>query len=199
MKSELTFDAVLAAVDGILELPQKPDEANSHWLKLNQMLDQMLAATKVDSARHRRLSEVLSPLRAAASELARSLSNAKRGGPMRGDWMCFAERDLVRLKDELLALREFMLGEADFLRLACIRTQLEGLGRINPEKLFEELHEAGAISERTWALLMAQPNSWQKALRDRELSRQLARISGWLFDLQEARRERGAGVPAPER
>jgi hypothetical protein len=199
MRSELTFDAVLAAVDGILELPLKPDEANSSWLKLDRMLDRVLEATRVDPARHRHLSEVLSPLRAAASELARSLSNAKRGGPMRGDWMRLAERDLVKLKDELLALREFMVREADFLRLACLRAQLEGLGRINPEKLFEELHEAGAISERTWALLMAHPGSWQKALRDRELSRQLARISGWLFDLQELRRESRAGVPAPER
>ena len=199
MKSGLTIDAVLAAVDGILELPQNPSDASSLWQKLDPMLDEMLVAAKVDPARHWRLSEVLSPLRAAASELARSLSNAKRGGSMRGDWMRFAERDLIRLKDEMLALREFMLGEADFLRLACLRTQLEGLGRINPEKLFEELHEAGAISERTWALLMAQPNSWQKALKDRELSKQLARISEWLFDLQEARREIGAGVPTPER
>lgn len=199
MRSELTLDAVLAAVDGILELPLKPDEACSSWLKLDQMLDKMLTATRVDPARHRQLSEVLSPLRAAASELARSLSNAKRGGPMRGDWMRLAERDLVKLKDELLALREFMTREADFLRLACLRAQLKGLGRINPEKLFEELHEAGVLSERTWALLMAHPDSWHKALKNRELSKQLARISGWLFDLQELRRESCVGVPAPER
>ena len=199
MKRGLTFDAVLAAVDGILELQQDPGDANSLWRKLDPMLDRMLLAAKIDAVRHQRLSEVLSPIRAAASKFTQSLANAKRGGYTRGDWMRFAERDLIRLKDELSALREFMIEKADFLRFACMRTQLEGLRRIEPEKLFEELHEAGAISEHTWALLMARPNSWRKALKDREISKQLVRISGWLFDLQEAKRERTLDVPTPER
>jgi len=199
MESGLTFDAVLAAVDGILEVPQDPSRANSLWRKLDKMLEQMLFAAKIDAARHQRLSEVLSPIRTAASKLTQSLANAKRGGHMRSDWMRFAERDLIRLKDEISALREFMIKEADFLRFVCLQAQLEGLGRINIEKLFEELHEAGAISERTWALLMTRQNSWQKALKDRELSKQLARISGWLFDLQEARKGSAVNVPTPER
>jgi hypothetical protein len=199
MKRELTFDAVLAAVDGILELPQDPSDANSLWQRLDPMLDRMLLAAKIDAVRHQRLSELLSIIRAAASELTQSLVNAKRGGYTRDDWMRFAERDLIRLKDELSALREFMIEEADFLRFTCLRTQLEGLGRIKPEKLFEELHEAGAISEHTWALLVAQLNSWRKALKDREISKQLVRISGWLLDLQEARRERILNVSTPKR
>lgn len=191
VKQRLTFEAVLAAADSILELqPNDTGTESSLWRKLDPMLDRMLDAAKIDAARHMRLAEVLPPLRAAASELTQSLLNSKRGGPLRGDWVRFAERDLVRLKDELLALREFMIEEADFLRFACLRAQLRELGGTNPEKLFEELHEAGAISERTWVLLMAQPKSWRKALKDRELSEQLARISGWLLDLQETRRER---------
>jgi len=199
MESGLTFDAVLAAVDGILEVPQDPSHANSLWRKLDTMLEQMLFAAKIDAARHQRLSKVLSPIRAAASKLTQSLANAKRGGHVRGDWMRFAERDLIRLKDEISALREFMIKEADFLRFACLQARLEGLGRINLEKLFEELHEAGAISERTWTLLITRQNSWQKAFKDRELSKRLARISGWLFDLQEAKRGSAVDVPTPER
>ena len=179
MEQGLTFDAVLAAVESILELPPKdPSAASSLWLKLSPMLDRMLGAAKIDATRHRRLAKVLTPLRTAASGLTQSLINTKRGGPLRGDWVRFAERDLIALKDELLALREFMVEEADFLRFAFLRAQLGELGGVNPEKLFEELHEAGAISERTWVLLMAQPNSWREALKNRELSEQLARISG---------------------
>lgn len=189
MKQKLMFDAVLAAVDGILELPQNPSRVGTIWQELDPMLDQLSSAAKIDATHYKRLYELLSPLKAAASVFVQSVVNAKVGGSMRDDWMRFAERDLVRLKDELLALREFMVEEADFLRFACLRVQLEGLGRTNPEKLFEELHEAGAISERTWVLLMTHPASWSKALKDRELSRQLARISGWLLDLQEARKE----------
>ncbi|MDI6643331.1 MAG: hypothetical protein QMD95_04725 [Candidatus Hodarchaeaceae archaeon] len=189
MKQGLTFEAVLEAVDRILELPPNdPGSAGGLWRKLDPMLEDMLEAAKLDGGHHKRMLKLMTPLRSAASELAQSLLNSKRGGPLRGDWVRFAERDLVKLKDELLALREFMVEETDFLRFACLRARLRELGGANPEKLFEELHEAGAISERTWVLLMAQPNSWRKALKDQELSRQLTRIAGWLLDLQEARR-----------
>lgn len=192
VKGDLTFDAVIAAVDGILELPIDPRNAAPIWKKLDSMLEKLLDVTKGDNTRHKRLLEVLYSVRGAASELMRSLSNVKRGGPTRVDWLRFAGRDLIKLKDELLVLREFMTREADLLRLACVRAQLKGHGRINPERLFEELHEAGAISERTWVLLMAQPDSWRKALKDRELFRQLVRISNRLLDLQEMR-SRGDG------
>lgn len=191
MKQGLNFDAVLAGVDSILELsPKNPSTADLLWRKLDPKLDHMLGAAKIDEARHLRLVKVITSLRTAASGLAQSLINVKRGGPMRGDWLRFAEHDLTVLKDELLALREFMTEEADFLRFACLRAQIGELGGTKPEKLFEELHEAGAISERTWVLLMAQPNSWREALKDRELSKQLTQISAWLLDLQEVRKKR---------
>ncbi len=189
MGKKLTFETVLVAVDKIIELPPKDSRsAGRLWRELDPMVELMLGAAELDAARHTHMRELVVPLRAAASELIQSLLNSRRGGPMHGDWVRFAERDLVKLKDELLALREFMMEETDFLRFACLRAQLRELGGANPEKLFEELHEAGAISERTWVLLMAQPNSWREAVKDRELSGQLARISGWLLDLQETRR-----------
>lgn len=191
MRQGLTFEMVLAMVDGIIELPPKnPRSAGKLWRKLDPTLELMLGAAELDAAHHARMRELVTLLRAAASELNQSLLNSKQGGALRGDWVRFAERDLVKLKDELLALREFMVEETDFLRFACLRAQLRELGGANPEKLFEELHEAGAISERTWVLLMAQPNSWRKVLKNHELSKQLAQISGWLLDLQETRRER---------
>jgi hypothetical protein len=154
------------------------------------MLDWLLCTTKFDAARHGRLAELGVSLKAAAAKFLQSLLNARHGGPLRGDWVRFAERDFIKLKDEVLALREFLVEEADFLKFACLRARLRNLSKLNPEKLFEELYEERAISERTWVLLMAQPNSWRKALKDREVSGELARISGWLLDLQEVRRER---------
>lgn len=191
MGRELTFESVLADLDRILELPQRSsDSAIQPLRKLDQDLELMLDAARIDETRRRSLFKIMTPLRASAAELAQSLARARRGGPMRGDWMRFAERDFAVLKDELLALREFMVAEADFLRFACLREQLGELRSTRPEKLFEELHEAGAISERTWVLLMARPDSWQEALKDKEISKQLAQISAWLLDLQKARKER---------
>lgn len=191
MGDELTFEAVLTVVDRLLELPPREVSSASEILpKLDNMLDGLLGAAKFDAARHGRLAELVTSLKAAAAQFLQSLLNVRRGGPLRDDWVRLAERDFIKLKDEVLAFREFLVGETDFLKFACMRARLRDLGRINPEKLFEELHEERAISERTWVLLMAQPNAWPKALKDREVSEELARISRWLLDLQEARRER---------
>ena len=191
MGDELTFEAVLTAVDRLLDVsPREMSSGGEFWPKLDNMLDGILGATKFDTARHGRLAELVASLKAAAAQFLQSLLNVGRGGSLRDDWARFADRDLLKLKDEALALREFLVGEADFLKFACLRASLRDLGRIDPEKLFEELHEERAISERTWVILMSQPNAWRKALKNREVSGELARISSWLLDLQEARRER---------
>ncbi len=181
----LTFDALVAAVDGILELPLSPEKASPLWRKLDPMLEALLQAVKNDEARYRRLKKIIAALRRAASELARSLGNARKGGPTRADWMRFAVRDLVKLKDELLALREFMVEEADFLRMACLRARLDAFDGVDLRKFFEELHRAGAISESTWILLTAQPNGLNSIPKDGETRRKLIRLSELLVELQE--------------
>ena len=190
MKLKLNLEAVLAAVDDILTMPTKNlATACSLWLELNRTLDRMLEAAKFNRGRQRRFAKVIATVRLSASQLTKSLANAKGGGATCRDWLRFAERDFVAFKDELMALREFLIDESDFLKFAVLRAQLKELNEIDPERLFKELHEAEAISERTWVLLMAQPKSWRKLLNDRELCGQLARISGWLLDLQESRDE----------
>jgi len=191
MRDELTFEAVLTVVDRFLELPpQEVSSAGGLWPKLDNMLDWALHATKFDTPRHGRLAKLVASLKAAAAKFLQSLLNARRGGSLRDDWTRFAERDFIKLKDEILGLREFLVDEKDFLKFACLRARLRDLSRGDPEKLFNELHEGRAISERTWVLLMAQPNAWRKALKDRKISEELARISGWFLDLQETRRAR---------
>jgi len=199
MKHSLTFDALVAAVDGFLELPLSPEEAISLWRKLDLMLEALLQVLKSDDARRQRLKRVFVSLTTAASELARSLGNARRDDLTHADWMRFAARDLVKLKDELLALREFMAEEADFLRVACLRAQLDAPSRIDLRAFFDELHRAGAISESTWAFLMAQPGSYNQIPKDRETRRRLIRLSELLLELQEIRGESGSENPETDR
>ena len=191
MGDELTYESVLKAVDGLLGLsPQKASSVGELGPKLEGMLEGLLEAAEFDATRRGRLAELMNPLVAEATKLIQSLLNLSRSGTLRGDWARFVERDLLRLKDELLGLREFLVAEADFLKFACLRAKLRQPDVTNLEEIFEELHRSGAISEHTWVLLMAQPNTWRKALKDREISQELSRISSWLIDLQEARRER---------
>lgn len=191
MVNELSYENLLGAVDALLELsPRGVNFAEELWPKLDGLLDELMEAVKFDEAHHGHLAGIVAPIKAAAARFHQSLLNLGRKGPLRGDWARFAERDLVRLKDGLLALREFLVGEVDFFKFACLRAMLRKPGKVDPQKLFEELHDERAISERTWVLLMSQPNEWRKLLRDRGVAEELARISSWFLDLKEARRER---------
>lgn len=191
MSSDLIPEVILEMVDALLDLsPHGLNSADGLWPKLDGMLDDLLEAAEFDVARRGHLAELIAPLKTAAAQLLQSLLNFKRGGLLHEDWARFAEHDLIRLKDELLAMREFLVAEADFLKFACLRARLRRPGGVNPEKLFEELHSQGAISERTWVLLMSQPGEWRRALKDSGLTQELARISSWLLDLQDARKGR---------
>ena len=191
MSGELTPEIILGAVDALLELsPLGLNSAGKLWPRLDGMLDGLLEAAEFDVARRERLAELMALSKTAATQLLQSMLNLRRGGPLRGDWARLAERDLTRLKDELLALREFLVAEADFIKSACLRARLRHPSGVNPETLFEELHRQGAISEHTWALLVSQPGKWEKPLKDGGLAQELTRISSWLLDLQDARRGR---------
>ncbi len=195
MSREITYESLLEDMDRILEsaLGDLP-KAGSRLCRLDQDFERLLNAAKIDEPRRRALSKALAPMRASAAQLTKSLSHAKRGGLLREDWLRLAQRDFTVLKDDLLAVREHLVEAADFVRFACLREQLGELAGTDPSKIFEELHGAEAISERTWLLLMTQPGSWQEALKDGEISKQLAHISSWLLDLQDARRRAGRGT-----
>jgi len=190
MGRELTLESLLADLDHILELPQNNPGAASRLLRrLDQNLERVLEAARIDETHRQDLFRIVMPVRASTAELTQSLKSAKEDDQLREDWSRFARRDFAVLREELLALREHMVEDADFLRFACLREQLGELGGTRPERLFEELHEAGALSERTWLLLMSHPGSWRESLRDREISKQISQISAWLLDLHEARKK----------
>jgi len=175
-------------VDEILELPQSDvQKAGELWKKLDGQLEALETAVRTDKPCNNRLLAVTTRLRSSASKFMRSLACCKGGGPLRNDWVRFAERDLAELKDELLALKEFLVEEAEFIEFALARARLLFSGKCDPERLFRELHEAGAVSERTWTLLMSYPGSWKKAVERSQVADELQQISRLLFDLQEVR------------
>ncbi|MFH1821162.1 MAG: hypothetical protein ABH852_01795 [Methanobacteriota archaeon] len=99
MGREPTFESLLADLDRILDLPQKSLDTTIPLLrKLDHYLEHMLDAARIDEARRRSLFKIMTPLRSSAAELAQSLAEVKSGGPMRGDWVRFAERDFAVLK-----------------------------------------------------------------------------------------------------
>lgn len=191
MVRELRFESILTALDGLVELsPDDLRKAARLLRRLDWDLERLLETARIDEERRKVLFRIVASMRSSSAKLFQSLGNAKQNGRLRGDWLRFARNDFLELKDDLMALREYLVENADFLRLVCLRDQIGELAGTKPEKLFEELHEAGVISERTWVLLMSYQGSWVEMLRDGEISKQISQLSAWLFELQEVRKAR---------
>jgi len=192
MHDELTFEDLLSAIDRFLELsPSNLNSAHARAVAVSNAADTFLNTHELDAQRHERLGELAASLNATVARLSQSMVNLKQKGALRADWTRFAQRDLIKLKDEVLALREFSVENAEQLKSARQRVRWK-LCDIDLRKLLEELHDEGAIGERTWVLFMSylsrDGNSWRKALKDRAIAERLVRVSGWLSDLQEIRR-----------
>lgn len=205
MAKELTFWSILAALDRLVELdPNNLGTAARLLRRLDSDLERLLEAARIDEERRKNLFRIVASVRSSSTKLLRSLGNAKQNRQLRDDWLRFARNDFLELKEDLMALREHLVENADFFRLACLRDQIGELAGTEPEKIFVELHEAGVISERTWVLLMSYPGSWREMLRVGEISREITQLSAWLHELQEARKRRrtawkGAGLADVEK
>jgi hypothetical protein len=185
LKTETADERALKLIDAFLRLPSDGFKtAEKLWAELAGPIQELGVAVKGDPQRSDRLRKAVTRLKTSASKLARSASALS--GPLREDWKRFAENDLEALKDELLAFQEFILAEREFLSRALRRVALWELGLADPERLFKELHQAGAISERTWVLIMTHPKSLQE-VKNGEVSDRLRKIAQLLFELQDVR------------
>ncbi len=187
MKAELTFEGLLAEIDAFLKIPP-PDiaKASQHGIFLNRIVGTLRNIVRLDSKHTIEIDKRVSEIDAAAVRLSQSVINYKRGGALSTDWARFAQRDLHKFKDELMAFREFMLANADPLKSGLRTNKLSG--EINIERLIRELHDAQAIGERTFVLLtnyLAQ--SGKQKIRCSETIVRLSRISAYLSELHKIR------------
>lgn len=195
MREESTFDGLLSTIDRFLGIPQSNlNSAHAGAVATGNAADTFLNTHELDARHRERLSELAASLNAAVARLSQSVVNLKQDGVLRADWARFAQRDLIRLKDEVLALREFLVENAKQLRSARQRIGWK-LSDVDLRKLLEELHDEGAIGERTWVLFMSYlsraGNSWRRVLKDRTTAERLVRVSSWFADLREIRRLNG--------
>ncbi|MGQ9787731.1 MAG: hypothetical protein ACUVQM_00210 [Candidatus Hadarchaeaceae archaeon] len=191
MVRELGFEFILANLDRILELnPNDLGKAARLLRRLDSNLERLLEAARIVDKHQSKLCKVVNLVRSSLARFFCSLANARDSGELRDDWIRFARNDFLQLKEDLMALREFLVENSDFIRLVCLRDHIDELAGTEPERLFEELHEAGVVSERTWVLLMSYPGCWRELLRKEEILKQISRLSAWLLELHEVRKRR---------
>jgi len=191
MRTELTFENLVSEIDTFVEFrPQEVHKASERGVILSKIIAALKNATKLDQKKSEEMNKLASAVDRAATRLAQSALNLKHGGVLQVDWTRFAQRDLHRLKDELMAFRELMLANAAAFKSAMLACG--SVNFINVENLVKELHEEQAISERTFVLLTTDLAQLKKLdLKHSTTVAQLSRISAYLTELQKIRRVYG--------
>jgi len=187
MRVEPTFEGLLAEIDAFLKIPPADiAKASQHSIFLSRIIGALRNIVRLGPKHTLEMGKRVSAIDAAAVRLSQSVINYKRGGALSADWARFAQRDLRRFKDELMAFREFMLAHAEAFKSCLRKGSLSG--DVNIERLIRELHDAQAIGERTFVVLMNYlAQNGRPKIKHPETLAQLSRISAYLSELHEIR------------
>lgn len=191
----ITVKELLGDIEKLLDLPASRVELAPNLLRdLHVALDEIVSATD-PSPEKEEFQLHVNHAKKVGGKLLQSLLNLRNDERLREDWERLAQRDLLDLKDGLMALREFVIDHEEFIKKACIRAGIK-IQNIDLEKLVNELHEEGAISEHAWAIFMSQPlgsSKWRKFIRKKEARVHLSNISRWFLYLKEVKNDARQG------
>ncbi len=172
-------------IDCFLDLPNSSvSKANELGEKICKGAKELQNTARMDPKAQKKLEQLTSKLENISAHLSRSILNSNQGTFQR-DWARFAQAESIKLKDEVLALREFLTLNAE-----AIERSLKEMRGILLEELPEILREERAIHEITYAKLTKRLSEFsRRELRkqEREAGEHLTRISGWLSSLREIR------------
>jgi hypothetical protein len=188
MPHEQALEGLLKEIDGLIKLsPSNFSAAGRRGEAICKAIKEFRDAIEPDAGQRDSVNQLLGAVDRTAGQLVQSVLNLQKGGRLRGDWARFARRDLMRLKDEALALREFLVANANsFKPSSRVRSS------VDLEKLLEVLREDNAISERTFVMLAAHlAQNGRSELKDPAIIEQISRIHAHLSELHEIRQMSG--------
>jgi hypothetical protein len=187
MSHERTLEGLLKEIDGLVKLsPANFSVASKRGEVICKGIKEFKDAIELGAIQRDNLDKLFSTVAHAAGQLTQSMLNLQKDRRLRADWTRFAKRDLIRLKDGVLALQEFLVANASSLKLS---SRTNAGSNIDLGELLKVLHEDNAISERTFVMLttyLAQ-NGLSK-LKDPTITEQISRISTHFSELHEMRR-----------
>ena len=187
MPHELTLESLLKEIDGLVKLSSSNfSAAGKRGEAVCKAIKEFKDAIEPDAGQHDGLNQLFAAVDRAAGQLTQSVLNLQKDRRLRGDWARFARRDLIRLKDEVLALREFLVANANSFKPS---SRASARPSVDLERLLKVLHEDNAISERTFVMLTAHlAQNGRSKPKDPAIIEQISRISAYLSELHEIRR-----------
>lgn len=176
-------DEALSLIDAIIELPEEElMKARGLWKKLAPLLGDLWRIAQ--NEKKPTLLRLRPSVESAAARLLKSISAST--GPLGKEWELFAKNDLEDLKDCLMEVRDIITKNLSLFKRLVAKASLSEKIRLDPEALINELHNVGAISDRTWLLLTARgilPND----TKDPEVSQTLERMAQLFLELERVR------------
>jgi uncharacterized membrane protein YgaE (UPF0421/DUF939 family) len=187
MPHEPTFEDLLKDIGGLINIsPTDFSTASERSEAMCKSIKEFKDVIELDARQRGSLDRLFASVDRANKQLAQSVLNLREDGRLRGDWARFAQRDLIRLKDEILALQEFLVANAKSFKLS---SRTIAKLNIDLEKLLKLLHDENAISERTFVMLTTHlAQNGRSKLKDPKIIEQVSRISAYLSELREIRR-----------
>ena len=190
MPHEPKLQGLLKEIDWLVKLsPNSFSAAGNGGGAVCKAIREFKDAIEPNTHQSDSLNQLYAAVDRAAGQLTQSVLNLKKDGRLRGDWARFARRDLIRLKDEALALREFLVANANSFKPS---SRANAMPSVDLGEMLEVLHNDGAISERTFVMLTAHlSQNGRSKPKDPAIIEQISRISTYLSELHEIRRVSG--------
>lgn len=187
MPHEPTFENLLKDIDELINIsPTDFSVASERGEAMCKSIKEFKDTIELDDRQRVSLDQLFASVDRANKQLTQSVLNLREDRRLRGDWARFAQRDLIRLKDEILALQEFLVANADLFKRS---SRTIAKPNINLEKLIKLLQDENAISERTFVMVTAHfAQNGRAKLKDPKIIEQVSRISTYLSELHEMRR-----------
>jgi len=178
---------LLKKLDEFVNLPASSlPEASKLGEEISKSAREFSDTVNLPPRPRKRLDLLVAKISSLSSRLTRSVANSRRG-TFRRDWARFAQSEIVRLKDEALALREFLLS----YRRTTEKKARPPMPMPSLPEIIEALHSEGAIHEVTYAkIIKCLSKMGSRALRkqERRMEERLLRMWSWLSDLRKIRR-----------
>jgi len=190
MSHEPTLEGLLKEIDGLVKLSSSNfSAAGKRGEAVCKAIKEFENVIEPNAPQRDSLNQLFAAVDCAAGKLTQSVLNLRKDRRLRGDWARFARRDLIRLKDGVLALREFLVANANSFKSS---SRASARPSVDLEKLLEVLHEDNAISERTFVMLTAHlAQNGRSKPKDPAIIEQISRVSTYLSELHEIRRVSG--------
>ncbi|KXA94075.1 hypothetical protein AKJ65_05475 [candidate division MSBL1 archaeon SCGC-AAA259E19] len=177
------LDEILMAIGEFLDLKtenvEKGDELGKEISKIADEIQELIVEEEFKKKFHK----ITSRLKNYSTRLSRDVLNSEKG-PLNRDWEQFARQDLSRLKDEVLALKEFLIEHEAILR----KRQNERRYGLDFNELARRIKKEDSIDEITRSQFARASNELETE-KIGEFKDTLLRISKWLFALKELKTE----------